>query len=115
MNALLAGLRRFSLGGIILSLLQKNFGFAIIALALYLLFMFFTWLKAKHFTESISEGLGVEIPTNNYLIYLIRGLLIDLVSPIGVIIGLFKNQKNKVLMLILTYVAFIASIIVFVK
>ena len=115
MNALLAGFRRFALGGIILSLLQKNIGLALIALALYLLLMFFTWLKAKHSADSISEELGVNIPSNSYLKTLFRGLLIDLVSPIGVIIGLFKKQKNKVIMLILTYVAFLASIIVFVR
>ena len=72
MNAILAGLREFALYGLIWSLLGKNILFAIIAIGLYLLFMLFTWLKAKRFTESMSDELGVDIPTNNYFIYLFR-------------------------------------------
>lgn len=115
MNAILAGLREFALYGLIWSLLGKNILFAIIAIGLYLLFMLFTWLKAKHFTQSMSDELGVEIPTNNYFIYLLRGLFLDLVAPIRVIINLFRKKEHKILDLIITFIAVIASMLVFVR
>ena len=49
--------------------------------------MFFTWLSAKSSTERISRQLGVDIPSNNYFTTLIRGLVIDVISPIGVMIN----------------------------
>ena len=115
MNAVLAGLRVFALYGLIWSLLGKNVLWSIIAIALYLLFMFFTWLKAKHFTQSMSDELGVDIPTNNYFIFLFRGLFLDLVAPIRVIIDLFRKKKHKIINLIITFVAVIASMLFFVR
>ena len=115
MSAILGGLRVFALYGLIWSLLRKDFLIAIIAIGLYLLFMLFTWLKANHITQSVSEELGVEIPTNNYLIFLIRGLFLDLVAPISVIIDLFRKKKFKILNFIITFVAVFASMVVFVR
>ncbi len=113
MNAILAAVRRFALGGIIVSILEQKYFYILISSFLYLLFLFFTWLSGKHSTEKLSRRFGVLIPVKGFFPTLLKGLLIDVFSPIGVIIDLFRKTENRIIMLILTYVAFIASIIVF--
>ena len=115
MNVILGGFRVFALYGLIWSLLGKNIVFSIIAVVIYLLFMLFTWLKAKHFTQTMSDELGTEIPTKNFFVYMICGLFIDLLAPIRVIIDLFRKKKYRIINLIITFVAVIASMIVFAR
>ncbi len=113
MNALLGFLREIALGGVVVLVLyivlkgEIPSGYALALFAspvLYLLFVFFTYLKAKSFTEKFNDQYGVEIPSNGYGKTLLRSFPIDIFSPIGSIIGLFKDQSNKVLVFILTYV-----------
>ncbi len=122
MNVFLSILRRISLGGfiiLILSLVLKGgipkgyLGwFLLLSPVLYLLFMFFTWLSAKHTTEDIEEMLGVDLESNNYGVTLARGLGIDLISPIGVIVGLFKDSSTKVVMFVSTYIIILAYVVI---
>ena len=114
MNVFLAALRRIALGGIvvmILSLVLKGelasgylSLFLICSPLLYLLFAFFTWLKAKRSTKAISKQTGMDIPSNNYLVTLFRGLVIDVISPITTIVQLFGKMGTKVIMFVVTYV-----------
>ena len=122
MNLILNILRRITLGGtvlLILSLVLKgglpsgDLGiFFLICPLLYLLFVFFTWLSAKHSTAHISELTGMDIPSNNYFVTLFRGLAIDIVSPIGTIIDLFKDSSTKIVALITTYIIILAYAVI---
>ena len=114
MNILLLILRRMALGGIIVSIAGFMPLLLVVFVPLYLLLAFFTWLSAKNNTERISEELGVDIPYNNYFVTLFRGLWIDLISPIGEIIGLFKDSKYKVVSFIFTYLIIISNVIIIV-
>lgn len=122
MNVFLSTLRRIALGGIvvlILSLVLKGelasgyFSlFLICSPLLYLLFVFFTWLKARHSTRSISKEMGIDIPSNNYIVTLLRGLFIDITSPIGTIIQLFGKMSTRVISFVITYVIVAAYVCV---
>ncbi len=118
MNVFLAILRRIALGGIVilvLSLVLKgaipagNLGkFCIACPFVYLILQFFSWLSAKHMTDEISEELGIDIESNNYFVTLLRGLIIDIFSPLIVIFTLFKDTSVKWVMFIATYVIILA-------
>ena len=116
MNFFLATLRHIALGGIIASIVTLLPGFLIIWIPLYLIFMFFSYLSAKNTADKLSEELGVDIPHNNYFKTLIRGIGIDLLSPISAITGLFKDGSYKVANFIITYliIIFNVAVIVFV-
>ena len=125
MNTFLLILRRISLGGfifLVVSLILKgtipydSIGLFLIASPfLYLLFMLFTWLKAKHTTKRLSEETGVDIPSNGYFKTLARGLAIDVSSPIGDIICLFtdknRSMKTKIVTLVITLLIVLAYLI----
>lgn len=113
MNVFLATLRRIALGGTVLLILSLALKGALpsgyweiillVSPLLYLVFMFFTWLKIKRSTKAISEQVGTSIPTKGYFGSLLRALFIDITSPIGVIIDLFRKSSAKVPMFIVTY------------
>lgn len=111
MNIFLMMLRRMALAGIVASIITLLPGFLILFVPLYLLFMLFTWLQAKHNTDVMSDKFGVEIPYNNYFKTLIRGLGIDIISPITSVVGLFKDAPSKVANFAITYVILIANAI----
>ncbi len=114
MNLLIGFLRKIALGATIVLILHivikgempKGY-IAIILFAspvLYLFFMFLSYLKAKSFTKKFSGEYGVDIPSNGYGKTLLRGFVNDIFSPIGSIVGLFKDQGNKILVFITTYI-----------
>ena len=120
MNVFLAILRRIALGGIVLlvlslvlkgSLPAGKLGYFCIACPfVYLILQFFSWLSAKHITDEISDELGIDIESNNYFVTLLRGLIIDIFSPLIVIFTLFKDTSVKWVMFIATYAIILAYV-----
>lgn len=120
MNVFLAILRRIALGGIVLlvlSLVLKGalptgkLGIFLIACPFaYLILQFFSWLSAKHIADDISDELGIDIESNNYFVTLLRGLVIDIFSPVIVLFTLFKDTSVKWIMFISTYVIILAYV-----
>lgn len=111
-NLVLGIFRRMALGGIIVSIATLLPGLLLIFIPLYILLMFFSWLSAKSSTKKINQALGVDIPSNNFFVTLVKGFFIDIASPIGVIIDLFKDLKYKVASFIFTYLILIFNVII---
>lgn len=121
MNLFVMVLRRIAFGGMVILILSlvlrgglpENHTisiFLIVSPLLYLLFSFFSWMSAKKMTEEFSVMLDEDIPSNNYLVTVIRGLVIDLVSPIGVIVNLFSGKGSGVAGLVFTYAIIVAYV-----
>ena len=75
-----------------------------------MILQFFSWLSAKHITDEISDELGIDIESNNYFVTLLRGLIIDIFSPLIVIFTLFKDTSVKWVMFIATYAIILAYV-----
>ena len=114
MNAFLAMMRRVFLGTIVVSLLSivvKGKGVLsrimplalICATGLYLLFMLFTWLQTNANIKKMAQQFSQDFPKKSFISALFRGLLLDIVSPIGVIVNLFKKRYSPAFMFISTY------------
>lgn len=120
MNVFLAAFRRISLGGIVLLILSialkgglpaGNLKIALLLSPLiYIIAAFFTWLSVKHMTDYVNDELGTVIPSNSFVTSLFRGLVIDIVSPIGVLVGLFGDMSTRVIMFVITYVIILACV-----
>lgn len=118
MNAILAVLRRVSLGAIVILILSAVLKGALpggtIRLCLlaspllYLMFTFLTWQKDKQTGGYITDEIKVDIPTHGFFTTLIKYLAIDVVSPVGVIVNLLRDTEAKVFMLVATYAIILA-------
>ena len=114
MNSFLSIMRRLFLGAIIVSvlsiifkgqgMLSKDMPLVLIcATVLYLLFAFFTWLQTNATIKKMAQQFNQEFPAKSFVSILFRGLLFDIVSPIGVILNLFKKTCSAACMFIGTY------------
>ena len=122
MNTFLGILRQLSLGGIVLSVLSLCLGssfsvqVSIIAVVvfclLYLLFVLFTWLKINRTIGAVSRQYNQDIPKKNYFSVLIRGLGLDIISPITVIIDLISKKKsNRWILFVSTYIIIVLCVV----
>lgn len=114
MSAFLATMRRFFLGAIIVSVLSialKRQGtlaaiiplVLVCATSLYILFAVFSWIKINSKIKKMSNQFGQDLPKKGFISAFFRGLLLDLVSPVTVIVNLIKKTCSPVFMFISTY------------
>ena len=114
MAAFLAMMRRLFLGAIIVSIMSicmKSQGVLspilpwvlVCTVVLYLLFALFSWLHTNATLRKFSRQYDVEFPQKNFISVFLRRLLLDIISPIEVIVNLFKKKYSPVFMFFSTY------------
>lgn len=125
MNVFLGTMRKIALGGIvvlILSLILKGIFpsgnmriYLLSCIPGYLLFTFFTWLSAKSTISALSDKFQEDLPSDNFLITLLKALLLDMLSPVTSFFGLFGSLSAKWFIFISTYVIVGAYVLIWFK
>ncbi len=116
MTGFLGIMRRFSLGGVIVLILSivlrggvpsGYWGIFLMATPiLYLLFSVFSWINVNHTVHRVSSKLDVDLPSQNFISYFFRALILDLFSPILLIIQLFGDLKWRFVVFIFSYIVY---------
>lgn len=121
MNYIIAIVRRTLLGGIISLILLISYkgkspvgysgAYLILCPLLYLFFVFITYLKAKLFTNKMSQEMNTKIQNNSYILTLLKAIILDLLSPILVFVDLIRRQNHSVIKLIVEFLIILFYIV----